>query len=115
MEKHQNVSFFSLQVGGDEAFPNVGIKDFSDTAAVISLMDAVIVCDTSVANLCGAMGKETWLMDRKDYDWRWRKPDWFPTARVFRQPEYGDWESVIEKIDGAISELSANIHSTSEL
>jgi len=34
-------------------------------------------------------------------DWRWLlgrdDSPWYPTARLFRQPEIGDWDSVIRR------------------
>ena len=38
------------------------LKDFSDTAAVIDLLDLVITVDTSVAHLAGAMGRQVWIL-----------------------------------------------------
>jgi len=38
------------------------IRDFADTAALVSLMDLVISVDTSVAHLAGAMGRTLWLL-----------------------------------------------------
>jgi tetratricopeptide (TPR) repeat protein len=77
-------------------------SDFADTAAVISLLDAVIAADTAVAHLAGAMGKPLLLLLPFGADFRWlRQRDdspWYPTARLFRQPAFGDWDSVIETL-----------------
>ena len=76
------------------------MRDFADTAAAIALLDAVISVDTAVAHLAGAMGKPLLLLLPFGADFRWlRERDdspWYPTARLFRQPAFGDWESVIE-------------------
>jgi len=78
------------------------LRDFADTAAVVSLLDAVISADTAVAHLAGAMGKPLLLLLPFGADFRWlRERDdspWYPTARLFRQPEFGDWASVIETL-----------------
>jgi len=73
--------------------------DFADTAAVVSLMDAVIAVDTAVAHLAGAMAKPLMLLLPFAADFRWLRDrqdsPWYPTARLYRQPKFGDWESVI--------------------
>jgi len=78
------------------------LRDFADTAAAVSLLDAVISADTAVAHLAGAMGKPLLLLLPFGADFRWlRERDdspWYPTARLFRQPEFGDWTSVIETL-----------------
>jgi ADP-heptose:LPS heptosyltransferase len=78
------------------------MEDFSDTAAVISLVDLVITSDTSVAHLAGALGKPVWVLLQYVADWRWlldrSDSPWYPTARLFRQPEIDDWESVIRRV-----------------
>jgi hypothetical protein len=78
------------------------LRDFADTAGVVSLLDAVISADTAVAHLAGAMGKPLLLLLPFGADFRWlRERDdspWYPTARLFRQPEFGDWTSVIETL-----------------
>jgi tetratricopeptide (TPR) repeat protein len=78
------------------------IRDFSDTAALIALMDFVISIDTSVAHLAGAMGKPTWILLPFSADWRWlcdrEDSVWYPTARLFRQPRIGDWDSVLQRV-----------------
>jgi hypothetical protein len=78
------------------------LADFADTAALIENLDLVITVDTAVAHLAGALGKPFWLMNRFNSCWRWQRhrPDspWYPTARIFRQPSYGDWQAVIAAI-----------------
>jgi len=78
------------------------LQDFADTAALIQHMDLVIAVDTSVAHLAGALGRPLWLLLPQRPDWRWmlRRDDtpWYPSARLFRQPENGDWRSVIDRV-----------------
>src|SRR5579883_406132 len=78
------------------------LRDFEDTAAVLSLADLVVSVDTSVANLGGAMGRPTWIPLAFNADWRWllERTDspWYPTVRLYRQPVPGDWDSVIARV-----------------
>src|SRR6202030_4014001 len=75
------------------------LKDFSDTAALISNLDLVISVDTSVAHLAGALGKPVWVLLTHVPDWRWLldrdDSPWYPTARLFRQSGTGEWDAVI--------------------
>jgi tetratricopeptide (TPR) repeat protein len=78
------------------------ITDFSDTAALIGSVDLVVTVDTSVAHLAGAMGKPVWILLPHEPDFRWllNRDDspWYPTARLFRQPAIGDWNTVIDDV-----------------
>jgi tetratricopeptide (TPR) repeat protein len=74
----------------------VELKDFSDTAALVSLMDVVVSVDTSLAHLAGALGKDTrLLLARIGQDWRWmtgrNDTPWYPSMRLYRQGEDNDW------------------------
>ncbi len=75
-------------------------KDFADTAAAIALLDAVIAVDTAVAHLAGAMGKPLFLLLPFAADFRWLREradsPWYPSARLFRQPQFGDWDSMVK-------------------
>jgi Tfp pilus assembly protein PilF len=109
-----DIDFVSLQhqmrdedLGVVTDFPNLlqlgrGFRDFADTAAVIASLDAVISIDSAVAHLAGAMGKELFLLLPFGADFRWLRErsdsPWYPTAQLFRQPHFADWDSVIERL-----------------
>ena len=82
------------------------LNDFTDTAALCELMDLVITVDTSVAHLAGSQGKKTWVLLPYSPDWRWlldrEDSPWYPSIKLFRQNEIGDWSSVLEKINIAL-------------
>jgi tetratricopeptide (TPR) repeat protein len=77
-------------------------RDFADTAAVIALLDVVVSVDTAVGHLAGAMGKPVILLLPYAADFRWLRDrddsPWYPKAKLFRQPEFGDWDSVIGQV-----------------
>jgi tetratricopeptide (TPR) repeat protein len=85
------------------------LKDFSDTAALISNLDLVISVDTSVAHLAGALAKPVWVMLPFVPEWRWLldrdDSPWYPTARLFRQDETRTWENVVARVRAALSEF----------
>ena len=114
------VSFVSLQVGPDAAqaaasgLPladfSADLGDYADSAALIANLDLVIAVDTSVAHLAAALGVPTWILVPFHPDWRWldSAPDstpWYAAARLFRQPAYGDWESVVARVRRALEVL----------
>jgi ADP-heptose:LPS heptosyltransferase len=82
------------------------LQDFSETAALVSLLDRVITVDTSVAHLAGALGKPVWILLPYAPDFRWlvdrNDSPWYPTAQLFRQPAFGDWSSVIADLKNAL-------------
>jgi tetratricopeptide (TPR) repeat protein len=86
-------------------------EDFTDTAAVIDNLDLVISIDTSVAHLAGAMGKPVWVMLPYVADWRWflNRDDspWYPSMRLFRQPEPGNWQAVGQRITAELKRYIA--------
>jgi hypothetical protein len=105
------VSFVSIQKGPAESQAasapegmsllslSDGIRDFEDTAAILSLVDLLISVDSSPVHLAGAMGVPAWVMLPFVPDWRWlmgrTDTPWYPATRLFRQPKRGDWEGVM--------------------
>ena len=117
----ERVSLYSLQVGQDacQIEPylvdsrihnlNPLIRDFQDTASLISQLDLVITIDTSVAHLAGAMGKPVWVLLPYVSDWRWfldrSDSPWYPTMRLFRQFKRGDWSAVFEQVKSKLTQV----------
>jgi tetratricopeptide (TPR) repeat protein len=110
----QDVSFYSLQKGGQAAVAagsrianwDARLTDFAHTAALIANLDLVITIDTAVAHLAGAMGKPVWVMLQFAADWRWftgrTDSPWYPTMRLSRQKTPGDWTGVVEEVTAAL-------------
>jgi tetratricopeptide (TPR) repeat protein len=84
------------------------LKTFADTAALIANLDLVISVDTSVAHLAGALAKPVWILLPYTPDWRWLldrdDSQWYPTARLFRQDETREWDSVMTRVHVALDE-----------
>jgi ADP-heptose:LPS heptosyltransferase len=99
----------ALQAHRDLVCLGPEMRTFADTAAVVSLLDLVISVDTALVHLAGALGKPVWIMLPAGPDWRWllERDDtpWYPTARLFRQPRLGYWESVVERLRQALEGL----------
>lgn len=77
-----------------------GPPSWESTIAVISEMDYIVTNDTSAAHLAGAMGKKTLvLLPHAPHHYflpfaeTW---GWYPGARQFRQPSWGDWEAAVD-------------------
>ncbi|MDB5860584.1 MAG: hypothetical protein JWQ76_4273 [Ramlibacter sp.] len=110
-----SVSFFSLQKGGPETQSGpvpagmhfvdltADLRDFSDTAALLTQLDLVICVDTGVAHLAAAMGRPTWVLLAFSPPWRHHvdRSDnpWYPGAmRLFRQQAQGDWSLAVQQM-----------------
>lgn len=124
------VDFHSLQVGvgvsdfkrylhRENCFEYDGaLKDFADTAAVISELDVVVTVDTAVCHLAGALGKDVWTMIPYGGEWRWLRnredTPWYPTMKLVRQRVLGDWGIVLERVreglEGAVAQRRQGVN-----
>ena len=107
----ENVEFVSLQKRMDEKENEEFLKKikifnnldqhhpFMDTAAIILNCDIVITCDTSIAHLTGALGKETLLLLPYNNEWRWgvneNQSIWYNNTLLFRQKKLNEWQEPI--------------------
>jgi len=117
------VTFYSLQKGPPAAqasSPPPGmtlvplgdeLHDFADTAALLESLDLLISVDTSVVHLAGARARPVWTLLAAGPDWRWMlgraDSPWYPTMRLFRQPQPGAWQPVMEQVAGELRDQVA--------
>jgi len=92
----------------DHALPwmsQPGMSSWSDTAAIIHHLDAVVSVDTAVLHLAAAMGKPTYGIVPLSSDWKWsRKGEdshWYPSLKLIRNDHPTSFAGAIS----ALSEL----------
>lgn len=82
------------------------LETFAETAALFANLDLVITVDTASVHLAGALGRPVWLLNRFDTCWRWllnrEDSPWYPTARLFRQNQSGDWDEPMTRVKQAL-------------
>ncbi|MEN9265024.1 MAG: tetratricopeptide repeat protein [Thermostichales cyanobacterium BF4_bins_65] len=118
------IQLYSLQQGSAAAAigecPDLNLidlgqecQDLWDTARAIQSLDLVISVDTAVAHLSGSLGKPTWVVLPYAPDWRWflRRSDspWYSSLRLFRQTQPGNWQSVLDEVAVALSQLTQGV------
>eukprot|EP00913_Durusdinium_trenchii_P022848 g21452.t1 len=78
------------------------LRDLDGFAAKIAALDLVISVDNSTVHMAGALGIPVWTLLPATADWRWQTgrddSPWYPGMRLFRQPVFGDWESVFRQV-----------------
>jgi Flp pilus assembly protein TadD len=116
------VQLYGLQKGPREkelaALPRGGpiidlaadLDDFADTAAAIAQLDLVVMTDSAVAHLAGAMGRPVWLLLGHLAHWLWltERTDspWYPSIRLFRPRAEGDWDYVFDSASVELMKLA---------
>jgi tetratricopeptide (TPR) repeat protein len=89
--------------------PGAGLTDYGDTAALLSRLDLLVSVDTSVAHLAGAMGLTVWTLLPHVPDYRWGLGSdgsaWYPSMRLFRQEDAGDWRTAIDRVRMALASM----------
>ncbi|MDO8605867.1 MAG: tetratricopeptide repeat-containing glycosyltransferase family protein [Phaeospirillum sp.] len=117
------VAAYSLQLGPRAAdLARLGVNrlvidaapvltSFADTAAVMRRLDLIVTIDTSAAHLAGALGRPVWVLLRHISDWRWQDEPatspWYPTMRLFRQPDPFDFKTPIAELAQALRQMVA--------
>lgn len=98
------IQWYSLQrgPGRNEWTDDHGLDLSSDDplrlAQVLRALDLFVTVDSFPAHLAGALGVPTMLLLPHEADWRWmekqaERSPWYPSLRLIRQDEPGDWAS----------------------
>lgn len=115
------VEFYNLQAG-PERFDLSGKRSkipqlFGEgesvlpAASLVGALDLLVTVDTMTAHLAGALGRPVWTLLPYRSDWRWmlnrEDTPWYPTMRLVRQKQPGEWEPVIRKVKSDLAALVA--------
>lgn len=79
-------------------------QDMDELAALVSNLDLVISVQTSVVDLCGALGVPCWALVDENPQWRYTgffgddTMGFYESVKVYRQKEWGDWAPVIQRV-----------------
>ncbi len=93
-----------------------GSTDSLELATVLTSLDLVVTVDSFPAHLAGALALPTWTLLHHDPDWRWMKEredsPWYPSMRLWRQDNPGDWRPVIGRVAGELANLARHHRET---
>jgi len=85
------------------------LRNLDDFAAQVSALDLVISTSNTTVHVAGALGKPVWTLLSYVPDWRWmlerEDTPWYPSMRLFRQSETGDWPGIFVQVNSALEQL----------
>jgi len=106
----EDFRWFGLQLGQAMPGPVTDLsplmRDFADSAVLVSQLDLMISIDSAPAHLAGALGVPLWVMlGPGQADYRWGGADgaspWYPKARLFRAGA-GGWPALAADMAAAL-------------
>jgi tetratricopeptide (TPR) repeat protein len=85
--------------------PLISLEDF---AAQVAAVDLILSISNTTVHVAGALGKPVWMVLPKIPDIVWWMLDredspWYPSMRIFRQSQQGNWQSVFQQVADALS------------
>lgn len=88
--------------------PGDALGDFLETAHAIAALDLVVSSCTATLHLAASLGVPVYGMLKYHADWRWLNEidssPWYPSLRLFRQQNPGEWEAVVAAVRAALAE-----------
>jgi hypothetical protein len=102
--------------GFDIKHPLINVNNYDDTIALIAALDQVVTVTTTVAHVCGALGREACVLVPDVPTWRYayrvdggERMIWYPadSVRLFRR-NHGepDWSHTINRVVNVIGDGS---------
>jgi len=86
------------------------LENYDETAALVCALDLIVSVCTSLIHLAGALGAPVMVMAPLSPDWRYglhgEQMIWYPSVRIFRQDRYGEWSSVVDRVNQEIRRLA---------
>lgn len=87
------------------------LGDLDPFAAQVATMDLVVSISSTAVHMAGALGVPAWVMlpTMPMWRWGWDRDDspWYPSVRLFRQRQSGDWTDVVARIKPKLIEFAA--------
>jgi hypothetical protein len=78
------------------------VADLEDTAALQDALDLTLTVCTTSAHIAGALGRKVWIMAPVKPEARYglgaSTMSWYPSATLFRQTAFGDWDGVVAQV-----------------
>jgi len=115
----ENACFYSLQITDEEEIKILSQKNSNvftinfkgkNFTEFVSKLDLIITVDTMMAHFAGTLGKPVWILLAKVCDWRWgmegSESYLYPSAKLFRQKELGNWEPIFKEIKENLLKLT---------
>jgi len=88
------------------------IEDLDTFAAQVAALDLVISISNTTVHMAGALGIPTWVLVPYVPFWRWfmdrDDSPWYPSARIIRQAEQGDWAGVVDQAIGDLKSVAGS-------
>ena len=86
------------------------MTDLDSFAAQVAAMDLVISISNTTVHMAGALGVPCWvLVNTVPLNcWMLEREDspWYPSLRLFRQSQAGDWSDVIDRVCGELNGIT---------
>jgi len=88
-------------------------NDIDGMAALVAALDLVVSVDNTTVHLAGALGVPVWTLLPFPAEWRWfldrEDSPWYPSMRLFRQPQAGAWGPVLEQVRAEAAALTTSV------
>ncbi len=109
-DPYREVALYNIEHRGQVVNPKINKENFEATVSMVGLMDEVVTVTTTVAHVCGALGKKAHVIVPEVPTWRYayRCGDgliWYPpdSVRLFRRvPGETDWGPCVRRVAEAV-------------